>query len=573
MINNAGQQFNIGVGSSGNTIVGESNFFIFDQTADVERVVVTTTGDVGIGTKAPNETLTVGYNSGTSSPLSGTTNAAGVDVYMLSNAQAYIDALTSGRSGSTQLNLRTYDDGTYNNGISIASTGDVGIGTTNPDSTLAVDGGVAIGTTYAGSDAAGSNNLIVQGDVGIGTASPTAGAQMEVYNATTSGSVYGVYGVATGSTGGIGVYGSGGDYGVEGVANATTGTTYGVYGSDASANGAGGYFTNSSTTTTGTTYGVYGSDASSTGAGGYFTNSGSGYALITGSGGVNIGGAESLPQGGGELLITTTTNIYGIYLTNTDSYGVGVYSQVSGSDAAVGVEGVVGYDGESGSIGVQGYNASTTGSGYGVYGYGYYGVYGYSSEDGCYGYLGYPGYSAVGNCGTSFSSDRRLKKDIEPITGGLATILKLKPVSYLWKEGSKNHHLVTDKKDIAQNFGFIAQDVEKVLPQLVNHMPSMQPQIGPNGKPLPETQEQKDTPKDGYLMLDYNGLIAPTVEAVQELYAKWLGDHDELVSDHAELVSDHAELAALKAENDDLKKQVAALRASVQAMRNSSRTH
>jgi len=39
----------------------------------------------------------------------------------------------------------------------------VGMGTTSPDSTLSVAGGVAIGTTYAASDAAGSNNLLVQG--------------------------------------------------------------------------------------------------------------------------------------------------------------------------------------------------------------------------------------------------------------------------------------------------------------------------------------------------------------------------------------------------------------------------
>ena len=40
---------------------------------------------------------------------------------------------------------------------------------------------------------------------------------------------------------------------------------------------------------TGANYGVYGSSASSTGAGGYFTNTGTGYALITGTGNVGIG--------------------------------------------------------------------------------------------------------------------------------------------------------------------------------------------------------------------------------------------------------------------------------------------
>jgi hypothetical protein len=40
---------------------------------------------------------------------------------------------------------------------------------------------------------------------------------------------------------------------------------------------------------TGTNYGVYGSSGSSTGSGGYFTNTGTGYALITGTGNVGIG--------------------------------------------------------------------------------------------------------------------------------------------------------------------------------------------------------------------------------------------------------------------------------------------
>jgi hypothetical protein len=49
----------------------------------------------------------------------------------------------------------------------------IAMGTTLPLSALSVNGGVAIGTTYAGSNAAGANNLIVQGDIGIGTTTPT----------------------------------------------------------------------------------------------------------------------------------------------------------------------------------------------------------------------------------------------------------------------------------------------------------------------------------------------------------------------------------------------------------------
>ena len=55
-------------------------------------------------------------------------------------------------------------------------------------------------------------------------------------------------------------------------------------------------------------------------------------------------------------------------------------------------------------------------------------------------------------------SDRSLKKDIQSIRSGLAQIIALHPVTWRWKEarvGKETEH------------GFIAQEVEKVLPSLV----------------------------------------------------------------------------------------------------------
>jgi Flp pilus assembly pilin Flp len=66
-----------------------------------------------------------------------------------------------------------------------------------------------------------------------------------------------------------------------------------------------------------------------------------------------------------------------------------------------------------------------------------------------------------------------------------ANLMKLQPVSFRWKNDPlKLPHL-----------GFIAQDVEKVFPQLVS-----------------ET--------DGTKTVEYTGLIAPLVSAVQELSAR-----------------------------------------------------
>lgn len=55
------------------------------------------------------------------------------------------------------------------------------------------------------------------------------------------------------------------------------------------------------------------------------------------------------------------------------------------------------------------------------------------------------------------SSDRNLKKSIISLKKSLELLNKLRPVSFYWKSGDKDKH-----------YGFIAQEVEKILPELVN---------------------------------------------------------------------------------------------------------
>jgi len=110
------------------------------------------------------------------------------------------------------------------------------------------------------------------------------------------------------------------------------------------------------------------------------------------------------------------------------------------------------------------------------------------------------------NCGTGgFTSDVRLKKDIKPIESGLKTILALRPVTYLWNKDSRNIPLITDSEKTAVNYGFIAQDVIQVLPDLVGEGPS----LSVDGMPL-----QGGT---NYYYLNYLGILPPLVNAVQEL--------------------------------------------------------
>jgi hypothetical protein len=59
-----------------------------------------------------------------------------------------------------------------------------------------------------------------------------------------------------------------------------------------------------------------------------------------------------------------------------------------------------------------------------------------------------------------YTSDRKLKKNITTIENALEKVEKLRGVDFVWKKN--------EKKDI----GFIAQEVEKILPELVSEMPN-----------------------------------------------------------------------------------------------------
>jgi prepilin-type N-terminal cleavage/methylation domain-containing protein len=102
--------------------------------------------------------------------------------------------------------------------------------------------------------------------------------------------------------------------------------------------------------------------------------------------------------------------------------------------------------------------------------------------------LGDVGFSGSMNANSSFSqtfiyqgSDIRLKKNIVPLHDSLDDIMNLNPVSYDLKSGH------------GSGLGVIAQDLEKIYPQLVSQM------------------------SNGMKAVNYEGLIAPLIDSVQEL--------------------------------------------------------
>jgi len=131
---------------------------------------------------------------------------------------------------------------------------------------------------------------------------------------------------------------------------------------------------------------------------------------------------------------------------------------------------------------------------------------------------------------TNGISDDRMKTDIHQLGegAGLASILRLKPVSFTWKDSQMSQ---------VTQYGFLAQDVEKVLPDLVSV-------YGKSDILLKDGTHQK---LDDTKQLAITGLIAPTIKAVQELKA----DNDNLRAandnQETEIREMREEIKALKA--------------------------
>tara|TARA_Y100001937_G_scaffold53658_1_gene74084 strand:+ start:82419 stop:88241 length:5823 start_codon:yes stop_codon:yes gene_type:complete len=139
---------------------------------------------VGIGTSSPSYELHVeGEILAESNMLLGgdgtygsTYGAIGIGTTNLTNGHHRIFAKSSDHmyfAAATSKGFRFRPNGgatSASAGVTIASDGDVGIGTTAPANKLDVGGGIAIGASYVGVTAP-SNGAIIEGYVGIGTSS------------------------------------------------------------------------------------------------------------------------------------------------------------------------------------------------------------------------------------------------------------------------------------------------------------------------------------------------------------------------------------------------------------------
>ena len=135
------------------------------------------------------------------------------------------------------------------------------------------------------------------------------------------------------------------------------------------------------------------------------------------------------------------------------------------------------------------------------------------------------GFTSSGSSSTIFSpfSDERLKENITDLDYGLDEILQLRPITYDWKDDVRPFPENTEVQ-----YGLLAQEVEAVMPDIVDTAPSTHTVIDEEGN---ETEEDLGVMVDGSLVqntksYDERPLIYALINSVQELSAK----NDELES-------------------------------------------
>lgn len=108
------------------------------------------------------------------------------------------------------------------------------------------------------------------------------------------------------------------------------------------------------------------------------------------------------------------------------------------------------------------------------------------------------------NAITSYYSDERLKKDITEIDGALDKVMQLKGVTFRANDLAESFGYSSDKEQV----GVIAQDVEKVLPQIVVPAPFDRIQI----------QEGVEISRSGenYKTVHYEKIVPLLIQAIKE---------------------------------------------------------
>ena len=296
-----------GFGSNFITATGE--FGIYDYTAHQPRLIIGSTGNIGVGTQTPGFQMDI---QNTDASANGG-NLLRIQTPSVNGALIhFVSTMATGHDYGFGSNFITatgefgiYDYSAHQPRLIISSGGNVGIGNFNPQATLDVSGMVrGITGSFNGSTASGlvvatqTNSVVLNTDptfiqaqttipggiVGVSSAtSNTAAGVAGFANSINAPAIIGWNGSTTGATDhGVGILGRSDNprgHAIEAESSSTTGFTIGVRGESNSTDGTGVFGTSASAT--GNTIGVQGDVASSTGTAGLFTapNTASAYLL------------------------------------------------------------------------------------------------------------------------------------------------------------------------------------------------------------------------------------------------------------------------------------------------------
>lgn len=234
--------------------------------------------------------------------------------------------------------------------------------------------------------------------------------------------------------------------------------------------------------------------------------------------------SDTMPAVYGHAAIAGVTNGTHLPLRNT-SYGImGIITEARGSNAGIygssahalnaaiatygtGVFGTA--EQNAYNYGVRGsVDDSNADANYGVYGNASngaanYAVYGYADTNYANTYAGFFDGHVVVTGNLINSSDRILKRNIDTIANPISIINQLQPKTYFFDTANTYGIRFSGKKQ----YGFIAQDVEQILPELVSgiHKPEY---IDTSGKVI--------YPAIDYKGVNYNALFGIIVAAMQE---------------------------------------------------------